>query len=225
MKQQIEKLANWIDEQSLRERALMLIAIIFSIFLIWEKVLLDPLAIQVTQLKADVKKKNKDLDRIRKQQELVLQRATDDPDVQVKKDIAALRKAMTNLDERLQQMTVGLIEPTKMAEILEDVLTRETDLKLIRVEALTPKPLDGLNKDDKNDTKRSKQALPGVYKHAMQIEFQGSYLSTLNYMRELEQLSQQFYWGSIDFNITKYPNARITITVNTLSLNEAWIGA
>ena len=37
MKQKIEQLATWIDEQSLRERALILIAIIFAIFLVWEK--------------------------------------------------------------------------------------------------------------------------------------------------------------------------------------------
>jgi len=225
MKQKYEQLANWIDGQSLRERALLLLAIIFAIFLVWEKLLLDPLGVQVKQLQAEVKKKNKELERIREQQALVLKRASDDPDAPVREDIDALRVAMTNLDERLQQMTVGLIAPAKMAEMLEDVLTRETDLKLIRVEALKPKPLDGSEKEAEANSTSNKQKLPGVYQHAMQIEFQGSYLSTLNYMRELEQLSQQFYWGSVDFSVADYPDARVTITVNTLSLNEAWIGA
>ena len=221
MKQKIEKLANWIDSQSLRERALILFAIIVAIFLVWEKVLLDPLAVQVKQLQVEVKKQNKELSRVRAKQAEVLKRASVNPDEQVIKDIDALRSAMVSLDERLQKMTVGLIAPAKMAGILEDVLTRETDLKLIRVEALTPKPLD---EAAGKGVQQSKQILPGVYQHAMQIEFSGSYLSTLNYMRELEQLSKQFYWGSIDFSIGAYPNARVTITVNTLSLNEAWIG-
>jgi len=224
MKQRIEKLANWIDSQSLRERALILFAIIFAIFLIWEKTLLDPLGVQAKQLKVEVKKKNKELNRIREQQAQVLKRASDDPNAQVNNDIASLRTAINVLDTKLQEMTVGLIEPAKMAVILEDVLTRETDLKLIRVEALSPRPLDESKNEDKNNTKRTNKKLPGVYQHALQIEFQGSYLSTLNYMQELEKLSQQFYWGSIDFNIEEYPRARVTITVNTLSLNEAWIG-
>ena len=58
----------------------------------------------------------------------------------------------------------------------------------------------------------------------MQIEFEGSYLETLKYMSQLEALSQKFYWGSVDFVIEEYPRARVTITVNTLSLSEAWIG-
>lgn len=225
MKQKMEQLANWIDSQSLRERALILFAIIFAIFLVWEKVLLDPLAAQAKQLQAEVKKKNKELTRVREQQVLILERASRDPNAQVTKDIGVIRTALASLDEHLQQMTVGLIDPAKMASILEDVLTRETDLKLIRVEALLPRPLDEPEQPGKKVVKRSQYKLPGVYQHAMQIEFQGTYLSTLNYMRELEKLSQQFYWGSVDFEIEDYPNARVTITVNTLSLNEAWIGA
>lgn len=224
IKQKIEKLANWIDSQSLRERALILSAIIFATFLVWEKVLLDPLDIEAKKLQVEVKKKNKDLVRVREQQTQVLERAGNDPDNQVTKDIEALRTAMKLVDEQLQQLTGALIEPAKMAEILEDVLTRETNLKLVRVEALAPKPLTEFDGSNKKGPKSGKSKLPGVYQHAMKIEFQGSYLGTLNYMRELEQLSQQFYWGSVDFSVEDYPRARVIITVNTLSLNEAWIG-
>jgi len=224
VKQRIEQLAQWIDGQSLRERALILFAIIFAVFLIWEKVLLDPLAAQAKQLQAEVKKQNKDLARVRDQQTQVLKRAGSNPDAQTLKDIDSLRTAMQSLNQRLRQMTVDLIDPAKMAQVLEDVLTRETDLKLIRVEALSPKPLGDSKTLDKNKDKRSKRALPGVYQHALQIEFQGSYLSTLKYMQELEKLSQQFYWGSVDFSVEDYPKANVIITIKTLSLNEAWIG-
>lgn len=224
MKQRLEQLSTWIDSQSLRERALILFAIIFAVFLVWEKVLLDPLADQAQQFKVDVKKQNKELARIRDQQTLILKRAGENPDAQTLEDIESLKAAMNTVNERLQLMTVDLIDPAKMAQVLEDVLSRETDLKLIRVEALSPKPLSDAKSEDKNTNKRSKKALPGVYQHALQIEFQGSYLSTLNYMQELEKLSQQFYWGSIDFSVDEYPNATVIITIKTLSLNEAWIG-
>lgn len=224
MKQRIEKLAQWIDSQSLRERGLILFAIIFSIFLLWEKILLDPLAAQAEQLKVEVKKQNKTLAQVREQQVQTLTRAGSDPDAKTLKDIASLQVAMQSLNERLQQMTVNLIEPAKMAGVLEDVLTRETDLKLIRVEALPPKPLGNSESSDEGDDKRIKSALPGVYQHTLQIEFQGSYLSTLDYMQELEKLSQQFYWGSVDFTIKEHPKAHVIITIKTLSLNEAWIG-
>jgi len=224
MNQRIEKLAQWIDSQSLRERALILFAIIFAVFLIWEKALLDPLAAQAKQLQAEVKKHNKDLTRVRGQQAQVLQRAGSNPDEQTLKDIKSLKITMGSLNERLRQMTVDLIDPAKMAKVLEEVLSRETDLKLIRVEALSPKPLGESKTLDDNKDKRSKSVLPGVYQHALQIEFQGSYLSTLNYMKELEKLAQQFYWGSVDFRVEDYPKANVIITIKTLSLNEAWIG-
>ena len=224
MKERIEKLASWIDSQSLRERALILGAVILAVFLIWEKLLLDPLDKEAKQLNIEIKKQNKELARVREQQAQVLNRASTDPNAQTQKDIEALRTAMRSLDERLRLMTVDLIDPAKMAQVLEDVLTRETDLKLISVEALSPRPLSEEKTLDENTAKRSKSKLPGVYQHALQIEFQGSYLSTLNYMQQLEKLSQQFYWGSVDFSVEDYPKARVIITVNTLSLNKAWIG-
>ena len=223
MKARIEKLANWIDALSLRERAAILLAIIVAIFVLWHEVMLSPLDKSATALQIKVKKQTKDLERVRAQQKLILQRASVDPDAETRSDIDALKTAMTALDKRLREMTVNLVEPARMAQVLEDVLTRNTDLKLVRVEVLEPRPLNEPAKGDKADSDTNNK-LPDVYKHALQIEFEGSYLSTLEYMRQIEGLSQQFYWGSINFVVDQFPTARITITVNTLSLSEEWIG-
>ena len=98
--------------------------------------------------------------------------------------------------------------------MLEEVLTRETDLRLVSVQSL---PSLALTEDkDTSTNKRGKTVVPGVYQHALKIEFTGSYLSTLGYMQALENLSRRFYWGSVDFAVEAYPQARVTITVNTL---------
>jgi len=224
MKARLEKLAAWIDALSLRERASILLAVIVAIFLIWDKTLLSPLEGSAKQLQAKVKKQGKDLERVRAQQQAILKRASIDPDAETRKEIEALQTAMVALDKRLREMTVNLVEPARMAAVLEEVLTRKTNLKLIRVDILAPTPL---TEPDTNAAQQDSPAdvkLPDVYQHSLQIEFEGSYLETLDYMRQVEALSQQFYWGSIDFRVEEFPRARVTITVNTLSLSEAWIG-
>lgn len=224
MMAKLQQLANWIDALNLKERAGFLIAIIIAIFLVWDQLLLTPLEQQGKLLQIQVKKQSKDLARIRDQQKQIIDRSVEDPNEQNNKQILALNKAMESLDARLREMTVDLISPQQMAKVLEEVLTRETDLRLISVKSLPPQPLNEVKDKANKQGKRSKSILPGVYKHTLQIEFQGSYLSTLQYLQALENLQRRFYWGSIDFVVEEYPRARVTITVNTLSLNEAWIG-
>jgi MSHA biogenesis protein MshJ len=226
MKEKLQQLANWIDALSIRERGFVLVSLIIAIFLVGNQLLLDPLEKQARQLQIKLKKQNKDLVRVREQQQQVIERSAADPDAQNLKQVAALKKAMQELDLQLQTMTVDLITPQQMAKVLEEVLTRETDLKLVSVQSLPPLALTD-TEDEDNDArkkKRGKTVVPGVYQHALKIEFKGSYLSTLRYMQELEKLSRRFYWSSVDFAVEDYPQAHVTITVNTLSLNEAWIG-
>jgi MSHA biogenesis protein MshJ len=224
MKEKLEQLANWIDALSIRERGFLLLALIIAIFLVGNQLLLDPLDKQARQLQVELKKQNKDLVRVREQQQQVVQRSATDPDARNLQQIVALKKTMQELDAQLQTMTVDLINPQQMAKVLEEVLTRETDLQLVSVQSLPPLALTDTEDEDATKKKRGKTVVPGVYRHALKIEFKGSYLSTLRYMQELEKLSRRFYWGSVDFAVEAYPQARVTIIVNTLSLNEAWIG-
>jgi len=224
MKQRLEKLASWIDAQSLRERAGILLAIIVAIFLLWDKILLTPLERDAKQLQIQIKKQAKDLERIREQQQAIVNRASIDPDAQTRKEIEVLQSAMTVLDARLREMTVNLVDPARMAAVLEDVLTRQTNLKLVRVESLTPTTLTTNTEATEAEQNTEEGKYPNVYQHSLRVVFEGSYLETIDYMKQVEALSQQFYWGSVDFSVQDFPRARVTITVNTLSLSEAWIG-
>ncbi|WP_126452403.1 type II secretion system protein GspM [Sulfuriflexus mobilis] len=224
MRERWQQLANWIDMLSLRERGFLLLALIIAIFLIWNQVLLDPLEKQAKELQVKLKKQNKDLERLRARQKDVIDHSAADPNAQDNLEIMAIKKVVQTLDAQLQEMTIDLISPQQMAKVLEEVLTRETDLKLVSVQSLPPLALTEAEDDVAKNNKRGKSIVPGVYRHALKIEFKGSYLSTLRYMQELEKLSRRFYWGSVDFVVEDYPHARVTITVNTLSLNEAWIG-
>ncbi|KPJ93428.1 MAG: hypothetical protein AMJ53_07265 [Gammaproteobacteria bacterium SG8_11] len=76
---------------------------------------------------------------------------------------------------------------------------------------------------ENNTNKANKAALPEVYKHGMEIVFQGDYSSTLSYLRKLEQLPWKFYWEEVVYEVLDYPKAQIMVRIHTLSLNKGWI--
>ena len=51
----------------------------------------------------------------------------------------------------------------------------------------------------------------------------GSYLDLLAYMRDLEKLPTQLYWGSLELDASAYPSVWMKLTVYTLSLDPAWL--
>jgi MSHA biogenesis protein MshJ len=62
-----------------------------------------------------------------------------------------------------------------------------------------------------------------IYQHGVEITLLGSYAGLHDYLAQLEKLPAQMFWGRISVNTEEYPRLRVTLTVQTLSLNKAWL--
>lgn len=62
-----------------------------------------------------------------------------------------------------------------------------------------------------------------LYRHGVEIVLQGSYLDMINTMQALEALPVQLFWGGARLDAQQYPEARLTLTLYTLSLDEQWM--
>ncbi|OEZ59149.1 type II secretion system protein GspM [Duganella sp. HH105] len=64
---------------------------------------------------------------------------------------------------------------------------------------------------------------PLLYRHGVQLVLQGSYLEMIDYLDALEALPSQLFWGAAALDAEQYPQARLTLTLYTLSLDQKWI--
>jgi MSHA biogenesis protein MshJ len=218
----IKQAIDRIDALNLRERGLLLLAVVFVLYTIWDTFLMQPLNAVHKQIKAEVAQLESSNEALAQQTEAMSLRQSEDPDAPNRALIETLEGDIAGLDARLNEQTRNLINPVDMARMLEEVLTRETDLKLISIASLGAKPL--FDADMKPQAGDTDAAIPGIYRHGISIEFEGGYLSTMKYLRALEQLPWRLFWDSVAFKVERYPNSRVTITVHTLSLREGWIG-
>ncbi|MES2257585.1 MAG: hypothetical protein V4724_03650 [Pseudomonadota bacterium] len=62
-----------------------------------------------------------------------------------------------------------------------------------------------------------------LYRHGVQIVVQGGYMEMVKYMEALEHMPAQLFWGNATLNAEAYPNASLTLTLYTLSLDQQWI--
>ncbi|HKK06899.1 MAG TPA: type II secretion system protein GspM [Gammaproteobacteria bacterium] len=205
-----EHVQKWMarfDALTLRERGLVALAVAAVLIVVWQTFLIAPLDAARQRASAEIQRQRQQIQAFDMESQALLERQRQDPDRATREHIAALRRQMDAVDAELKGKMRGLIAPAQMAKVLEQVLTRKTDLKLYRVESQGASPL-----------------MTGVYRHGLVMEFRGSYLDTLTYLRELDRLPWQFYWDSIELDVKHYPEAQVTITVHTLSLDKDWIG-
>ena len=219
MNKQLQPLFQKFDALNERERISVILLIVVAVIMVFVELLISPLNKkhdvidgQIISIKAQTQK-------FESQVSTLKTKKSRDPDFLEKQKIKLLIEQIENLNVSLKEKMHGLIEPKQMAKVLEVVLAQNTDLNLQRVQSLGAEPLSSIKVKEGEKAENL-----GVYRHGLQIEFKGSYLSTLKYLKALDDLPWNFYWDVLELNVDKYPVSTIVITVHTLSFHEGWIG-
>lgn len=218
MRRLLKQLAERIDSLSLRERGFVFVGLIAIVYLAWDIFLLQPISDERTRLRNDISMVQ---DRIvassRRVQEMITTEASD-PNLQLHQEQEQLQKSLVILDERLAERTANVVEPDEMAVLLEAVLERQQDLRLISMESLGAQPVFA------GDDEEGVDSSAGIFRHGLEMQLEGSYLDLLDYVRALEALDSNFFWEALEIETIDYPKNRIRLRVYTLSLSEDWIG-
>jgi MSHA biogenesis protein MshJ len=146
-----------------------------------------------------------------------------DPDRELRIQQQQLQAELNRLDNRLKALTVDLISPRDMAEVLRDLLLRQKGMRLAHLENLPAEDL--LPAAEKQSAGPDDGARVKLYRHRMRIVFSGTYMQSIAYLRSLETLDRKLYWDDLEIVVDDHPLAQISLTVHTLSLRKGWIGA
>lgn len=215
-----------IDAMSLRERALVFIALLAVLYLLAAHLVLGPLLAQREALQRALKGKEQEIASIQRQIQALVVQDDLDPTSPERRRLAELEARRKALDEQLARTTSGLVSPREMARLVEQVLARNRGLQVLRLESLPPTPLH------ESDAGRPAAAAAGagtaseagIYKHGMRIELKGRYFDIVAYLRALEQLPWKVFWGEVRLESEEHPFSRLTLQIYTLSTHRGWIG-
>ena len=227
VKEQWQKLSARFGALAMRERAMVLFAVVVVTAFVYDYLVTHPLELRMKRLVQQVAESRQNI----KTTEIALrsQDAIVDPDAVKRSYRDALRKQLAEIDQSMQGLQRGLVPPEKMAKLLEEMLTRGGGLQLLSLRTLpvqrfeTPGAAPAARPGEKGAKPAPKEPERAVYQHSVEITLQGSYPDLLEYLAQLEKLSSQMFWGRISMETEQYPRLRVTLTVQTLSLNKAWL--
>lgn len=224
MKQYWERASATINDLSLRERAMIFVAVAFVVISLINVLLLDPLLARQKVLSSQVAQRQEKMKELQAQMQSVVQAKKNSENSPLRKHIVQLRQQLKDQDSYLKSRTDRLIEPGKMADLLRKVLDHNGSLELVELKTLPVAPLienqkgvAGSPADKQTGSQRQ------IFKHGVQITVRGSYPDLIRYVTALEKLPERMFWGEASLSVDKYPNSLFTLTLYTLSLDKTWL--
>jgi len=214
-------LGDRIDALTLRERGIMFVTLLALLYFIASSFVFSPLKKQQQRLENEIKMKYDQIAAVSAQTQSMIHAATTDPDVENEARLKQLREQIGLLDPRLAGVSQSLVSPRDMARFVEQVLTRNQALQVLKVESLPPAPVDGQPVSTEASAPAPAQ---GVYKHGMRIEVRGRYIDLVKYLRALEAMPWKVFWGQVTLEADDQAMSKLTLVIYTLSLHQGWIG-
>jgi MSHA biogenesis protein MshJ len=213
-----EMISSKVDELSLRERALIFAAAAFLLVSLANLLFLDPLWAKQKRLSAQIVQQNEKMKEVRAQIEALSQAQRDEALSPLRQRIAQLRQQIAAGDAYVRGRSDRLVPAQKMAGMLEQMLNQSGHLQLVHLQTL---PVASLVEQGGGDA----AALAGkqVFKHGVRLTVRGSYPDMLEYLQALENLPAEMFWGSAKLEVLHYPEAELTLTLYTLSLDKTWL--
>lgn len=237
-----EKFSLFVNGKTLRERVIVLLVIVVLVYglceLLFFGAILDKSNRQTSQMES-IAQRNLDAE----SEVQGLMQSLSGGRQAIAREQQQLNEKLAKVDEELSSAASGFIPATLMPQVLEEILNNSEKLTLIKLENKPVEVVTGVSDADrsaaKNNSKNTNSAVSNndggqqvvdaddktlLYRHGVEMQLQGSYLATLDYLKRLEQLQWRFQWDALSFQVDEYPTGTVTLEVYTYSTERDWLG-
>ena len=204
-----------VDLMSLRERVFVFAAAAVVILALVQTLLIDAAQLREQQANERVQAADQALLQIGQTRALLGHQAGHDPDQAVRDTLAGQETRLAELNAKLETLEHTLIPPDRMNQVMKHVVQGAGGIEVVGFRTLSPQPvaLPGATEG----------APPGYYRHGFEITVTGRYSALVAYLERLEALPWRLDWVGATLDAADRPLLKLTLTVQTLSLEEAWL--
>ncbi|RVU29666.1 type II secretion system protein GspM [Neptunomonas marina] len=228
----INQMAERFNGLSTRERVLVFVSVLVILALLLFVVLIEPVMKRSAQIDNQLAAQQRASNARQVQISALSRMLKEDPSIEVRAQIEGLVGQQTELQEIIRERSQYLVAPSEVAPLIEQVLERESGVKLLKFSSLPVQQLQLTSATAADtDTPAAEESAQGealdvapVYMHGFEVTLEGDYNGVYAYLLQLESLPQAFFWEQMSYQVAEHPSALVTLRIYTLSISEAWIG-
>lgn len=218
----LARVERWLSQISLRERALILVALAGVSLAGWDALVLRPHSARSAENRDERGRLESLLSDLGKRRSLIEAALASDPNAVRRARVAELQAQLTDVDAEIRASASGLIPPAEMTRVLEALLSARPGLRVLRLEGA---PASALVDPDPPPGGAAGPAAQPIYRHELHLEIEASFPETVEFLRAVEALPWKFFWDELRYEVAAYPSARVALVVHTFSDREGWVGA
>jgi MSHA biogenesis protein MshJ len=211
----LKRYADRIDNATLRERAAIFICLALVLVYLAYVILINPLRDRQKALTAESEKLQQELVTLQAGLQGMLKGGSQDIDAANRARQATARGELARANSRIAQEQRRFTPSDRMRGVLAEMLERNKRLVLVDLKTLPVAPLA--------TAPAGPDGNPGLFRHGIELTVSGSYADLYEYLRTLERLPTQLYWGNAELAVAEYPTVTLKLTLYTVSFDRAWL--
>jgi len=200
---------------SLRERVFLFAAAAVVVLALVQTLVIDVGHQRQQNAQARLQGADEALAQIAQQRQLLAGQTGRDPDRAAREALGAQETRLAELNAELEKLERSLIPPERMNQVLKNVVEGSGGIRVVGFKTLSPQPVALPD--------AAEGAPPGFYRHGFEISVSGRYADLVAYLERLEASSWRLNWSEATLDAAARPLLTLTLTVYTLSLEEAWL--
>jgi MSHA biogenesis protein MshJ len=140
------------------------------------------------------------------------QGASASPDHAALNQLGVLRQKLVQLEQLTQAARQQVMSPQAMAAQLREVTDAHGAVKVTAMRSL---PVAAMTE--------TAAAAPRLYRHAFELQVEGSYADIARYLDSLERTAPVLRWNAVELDASRHPTVAAKLEVFTLSPQPSWI--
>jgi MSHA biogenesis protein MshJ len=252
MKQLWQRMSSKIDALGLRERVFIFLMVVVILIAVVDNAVLSQEFSKETELSQQIAQDQSQITGIQTEIRAKLASYDSHPDAPKLAQLDQLEQKSAQMSTALLDMQKGLVSPDRMTTLLEDILKQNGKLRLVSLRTMPVSELNEPDPADKSGADKIAAEKAGqklvdnavksehtlaqakesgaiephgnvVYKHGVEIVIEGDYIDMVSYMKALEAMPWQLFWGKAKLTVDDTPKHSLTLTLYTLSLEKKWL--
>lgn len=212
-----------IEALNHRERWMVLMAGMVVIYAVFNTMLVNPVLDKKATVLGELAQSQTQTAVLKQQLVVFSQHPVENPDAQNQLTLKTLTEQIHTQNAAIKALNNKLVSPEAMTYLLKKLLHKSTSLHLVAMQTLSPEDIASEKQTEAKATPTANEIKIGLFKHGVKMTIAGNYLDLLQYVTALEQLPMQIYMGESALQAKEYPQSELTMTLYTLSLEQAWL--
>ena len=208
-----------------RERLLTIAAFLGVIYFIFDFALIRPQTTQAKQLRQKIEQQDTELVVATQALQALAAASAADPLARQRAQRDAMRATFAEAEALMGRVAVDV----RMGDVVRAMIAAKPGLTLVSLRTLPveqfyqppapPAPAAGASAAASAPAApaAASVSVPPLYKHGIEVTVQGSYPALVAYMQQLERSGSSMFWGNVTLDVVAHPDARLKMSVFTLS--------